>query len=86
LLAAWTSQNWHWIVGAVLILSNVPYTLFGIMPINHRLEAILEADAGPNSRATLVLWGQLHDNLVWVHNKKDKEGEGDQNEEDDDNK
>ena len=26
------------------------------------------------------------DNLVWVHNKKDKEGEGDQTEEDDDNK
>ena len=60
LLAAWTSQNWHWIVGAVLILSNVPYTLIGIMPTNHKLEAISEADAGPNSRATLVLWGKLH--------------------------
>jgi hypothetical protein len=60
LLAAWTSQNWHWIVGAVLILMNVPYTLFGIMPTNHKLEAISEADAGPNSRAMLVLWGRLH--------------------------
>ena len=60
LLAAWTSQNWHWIVGAVLILSNVPYTLMGIMPTNHKLEAISEADAGPSSRATLVLWGKLH--------------------------
>src|SRR5262245_41523609 len=55
LLAAWTSQNWHWIVGAVLILTNVPYTLIGIMPTNHKLEAISEADAGPNSRAMLVL-------------------------------
>ena len=60
LLAAWTSQNWHWIVGAVLILSNVPYTLMGIMPTNHKLEAISEADAGPSSRAMLVLWGRLH--------------------------
>jgi Domain of unknown function (DUF1772) len=60
LLAAWTSQNWHWIVGAVLILMNVPYTLFGIMPTNDKLEAISEADAGPNSRAMLVLWGRLH--------------------------
>src|SRR5215510_2458491 len=60
LLAAWTSQDWHWIVGAVLILANVPYTLIGIMPTNHKLEAIWEADAGPNSRAMLVLWGKLH--------------------------
>jgi len=59
-LAAWTSQSWHWIVGAVLILLNVPYTLIGIMPTNHKLEAISEAEAGPNSRATLVLWGKLH--------------------------
>src|SRR5262245_66146766 len=36
LLAAWTSQNWHWIVGAVLILLNVPYTLICIMPTNHK--------------------------------------------------
>ena len=60
LLAAWTSQNWHWIVGAVLILVNVPYTLIGIMPTNHKLQAISESDAGPNSRAMLVSWGRLH--------------------------
>src|SRR5262245_60353605 len=60
LLAAWTSQDWRWIIGAVLILSNVPYTLIGVMPTNHKLEAISEADAGPNSRAMLLLWGKLH--------------------------
>ena len=60
LLAAWTSQDWHWIVGAVLILANVPCTLIGIMPTKHKLEAISEADAGPNSRTKLVLWGKLH--------------------------
>jgi len=59
-LAAWTSQNWQWIVGAVLILANVAYTLIGIMPTNHKLEAISAADAGPNSRDLLMLWGKLH--------------------------
>jgi hypothetical protein len=60
LLAAWTSQNWHWIVGAALILANWPYTFIAIMPTNHKLEAISEADAGPKSRDLLVLWGKLH--------------------------
>jgi hypothetical protein len=60
LLAAWTSQNWHWIVGAALILSNWPYTFIAIMPTNHKLEAISEVDAGPKSRDLLVLWGKLH--------------------------
>ena len=58
--ATWTSQNWHWLVGAALMLANVPYTFIGIMPTNHKLKAMSEADAGPNSRAMLVLWGGLH--------------------------
>jgi len=60
LLAAWTTQKWHWIVGAVLILANVPYTLIGIMPTNHKLKAIPTSNAGPKSRALLLLWGKLH--------------------------
>src|SRR5262245_50086054 len=60
LLEAWTSRDWHWIVGAALILANVPYTLIGIMPTNHKLEAIPTSDAGPQSRALLMRWGKLH--------------------------
>jgi len=59
-LAAWSSGDWRWIVGAVLILSNWPYTLIGVMPTNNRLKAIAENDAGPASRALLVSWGRLH--------------------------
>jgi hypothetical protein len=59
-IAAWSSGDWRWIVGAVLILANWPYTLIGIMPTNNRLKAIGESDAGPTSRALLVWWGRLH--------------------------
>lgn len=60
LLAAWTTDDWRWIIGAVLIFANWPYTLIGIMPTNNRLKAIAENDAGPTSRALLVAWGRLH--------------------------
>ena len=60
LLAAWQTRDWRWIVGAVLILANWPYTLFGIMPTNNLLKATDENDAGPASRALIVKWGGLH--------------------------
>lgn len=59
-LAAWSSGDWRWIIGAVLIAANWPYTLIGIMPTNNKLKAIAETDAGPASRALLVSWGRLH--------------------------
>ena len=60
LVAAWMTKDWRWIAGAILILANWPYTLIGIMPTNHKLKAIAEADAGPPSRAMLETWGRLH--------------------------
>jgi hypothetical protein len=59
-LAGWSNGDWRWIVGALLILANWPYTLIGIMPTNNRLKSIAETDAGPTSRALLVSWGRLH--------------------------
>src|SRR2546429_7268121 len=60
LAAWWLTTDWRWIVGAVLILANWPYTLLGIKPTNNLLNAIDENDAGPDSRALIVKWGGLH--------------------------
>ena len=60
LAAAWQTGDWRWVVGAVLILANWPYTLLGIMPTNNRLNAIVAGAAGAQSRSLIETWGWLH--------------------------
>ena len=62
LVQAWLSADWHWSIGAVLMLANWPYTLAAILPLNHKLKAIAPDSAGPQSRAMLAHWNVLHRN------------------------
>src|SRR3954451_5456778 len=59
-IAWWQSGNWLWMIGALLMVANWPYTLFGIMPTNNQLMAIDPSDSGPTSRALIQSWGMLH--------------------------
>jgi hypothetical protein len=60
LVTAWQTKDWRWVVGALLILANWPYTLLGIIPTNNKLKAIASDAAGPTSRALIETWGRLH--------------------------
>ncbi len=52
--------GWQWIAGALLLVANWPYTMFGIMPTNNRLMAMDPSAAGPESRRLIETWGKLH--------------------------
>lgn len=60
ILAGYLSADWRWFAGSTLLLANWPFTLTVIMPVNKRLMAIPEREAGAASRAMLIQWGKLH--------------------------
>jgi hypothetical protein len=60
LVVWWDTGDWRWLVAALLILANWPYTLLVIKPINDRLNAVADKDAGAGSRALIEKWGRLH--------------------------
>ncbi|NNM73922.1 DUF1772 domain-containing protein [Enterovirga aerilata] len=60
ILAWYSLGGWPWLIGSVVLAANWPFTLLGIMPTNKRLMATRPQDAGPESRALLLKWGNLH--------------------------
>ena len=60
LLAWWQSGGILWLIGAIVLVANWPFTMFVIMPVNHTLNEITSEEAGPKSRALIEKWGGLH--------------------------
>ena len=59
-LAAWQTGDWLWLIGAIVIVLNWPYTLLVIMPTNNRLIGAIEPSAASDVRTLVKTWGRLH--------------------------
>ena len=59
-LAWWRTGELLFMAGALLMLAPWPWTLLVIKPTNDTLLATDPAKAGPETRALIVKWGQLH--------------------------
>jgi hypothetical protein len=60
LFAFWSTRDWRWLFGALLIFANWPYTLLVILPVNKLLEATPVAAANAETRNLIETWGTLH--------------------------
>jgi ferredoxin len=58
-IAWWTTGDLLWVLGAVIMLANWPYTLLAIMPTNHQLE-VTASGGDRDTRGRLIRWGHLH--------------------------
>ena len=60
IIAYVTLSDWRWLLGAILILANWPYTLICIKPTNNTLKGIEVSAAGAEARRLVEKWGLLH--------------------------
>src|SRR5215471_14753235 len=60
LIAWWQTEHWLWIIGALLLVTNWPYTLLVIMPVNRKLMATELSKAGRETRNLIKHWARLH--------------------------
>ena len=60
LAAYWSSGDWSWLAGAVLIFANLPFTILVILPTNKALQAVAPAAADGSTRRAIETWARLH--------------------------
>jgi hypothetical protein len=59
-VAYFSTLDWRWLLGAVVLLANWPYTMFVIMPTNRRLMNTPVEAATAETRRIIERWGMLH--------------------------
>ena len=59
LVAYISALDWRWLLGAIVLLANWPYTIFIIMPTNRRLMDTPPEAATAETRRMLERWGAL---------------------------
>jgi hypothetical protein len=60
LVAFLSTLDWRWLLGAVVLLANWPYTIYVVMPTNRLLMDTPPEAASSETRRMLKRWGTLH--------------------------
>ncbi len=61
LVAGWMMGDGRAIAGGVAMLSNWPFTVVALLPINRRLSPAIAGRGDAHSHHLLLRWGRLHD-------------------------
>jgi hypothetical protein len=59
-VAWWQTRDLLFLAGAIAMLTNWPWTILVINPVNAVLNATEAAQAGAPTRALIPKWGRLH--------------------------